>query len=95
MDGEGMSDQLPDATGEPVDWATFEKDVTVYAAEQHVATLVAGGARVAASLGVAFSPASFVLGALFFELGDVDAPDFEARVEAVRRLAQHAGNVSY
>jgi hypothetical protein len=81
--------------GTPVDWAGFELDLTVYAAERHIATLVAGGARVAESLGVPFSPSSFVLGALFKELGDIDAPDFQARVEAVQRLARHAGTVSF
>lgn len=81
--------------GAPVDWAAFELDLTVYAAERHVAALVAGGARIAESLGVPFAPASFVLGALFKELGDTDAPDFRARVGAVQRLARHAGTVSY
>lgn len=79
----------------PVDWAGFELDLTVYAAERHVAKLVAGGARVAESLGVPFAPSSFVLGALFRELGDTEAPDFQARVEAVQRLARHAGTVAF
>lgn len=77
-----------------VDWDAFALDVTVYAAERHVAKLVAGGAKVAESLGVPFAPASFVLGALFKELGDVEAPDFQARVEAVQRLARHAGTLA-
>lgn len=96
MDGQGQGYGPEGREGNPgsIDWGAFELDVTVYAAERHVAKLVAGGARVAASLGVPFSPESFVLGALFRELGDVEAPDFQARVEAVQRLARHAGTLA-
>jgi hypothetical protein len=82
-------------SGERVDWDAFALDLTAYTAESHVRTLVEGGARVAESLGVPFSPASFILGALFRELGEVDSPDFQERVEAVKRLALHAGTVTF
>jgi len=36
-----------------------------------------------------------VLGALFKELLETDAPDFEARVEAIQRLSRHAGTVTF
>lgn len=81
--------------GAAVDWATFELEMSMYVAERHIAELVAGGARVAEVLGVPFSPASFVLGTLFNELGHTDAPDFKERVEAIKRLARHAGTLAF
>lgn len=97
MDGHdhGQDHGHDDGDGREIDWAAFELERSAYVAERDIATLVAGGARIAESLGVPFSPASFVLGALFRELGDVEAPDFAARVAAVRRLARHAGTVAY
>jgi hypothetical protein len=76
-----------------VDWGAFELDLTIYAATRNVDKLIEGGSRIAQALGLSLSPASFVLGALFRELTETEAPDFEARVEAIRRLAHHAATV--
>jgi hypothetical protein len=85
-----MRDEEPSS----VDWDGFETELAAYGAEKQVENLVAGGARIARMLEVEFSPESFVLGAVFRDIGEGDETDRQARLSLVQRLVRHARSVS-
>jgi hypothetical protein len=76
-----------------VDWDGFETDLAAYGAEKQVEHLVAGGARISRMLGIDFSPESFVLGAIFRDIGEGDEIDRQARLSLVKRLVRHARSI--